>query len=232
MLRVTSHMRLRARDRPLHFKHSHWWKRQNWSKFASLRLRGQWSMWMQDGCKVFLHGIMHGIEGIMFHGHLDYFQKPPPGGRPYTKPGDHGTPDVHNHRFVSFYFIMCEGACEWKFTEITFCRGPRSHILHTALEGQRPHLMILEVSWNGLGTLSFWALTILWSRHLARMWSDPLGWVYYSRRFVRHEVNVNNLMWMCHNPLAPNVGMIRGWLRSISVPHHMEEENKVIFLYF
>ena len=95
---------------------------------------------MQDGCKVFLHGIMHGIEGIMFHGHLDYFQKPPPGGRPYTKPGDHGTPDVHNHRFVSFYFIMCEGACEWKFTEITFCRGPRSHMTSHCTRGSETTL--------------------------------------------------------------------------------------------
>jgi hypothetical protein len=29
---------------------------------------------------------IHGIEWIMFHGHLDYFQEPPRGGRPNTKP--------------------------------------------------------------------------------------------------------------------------------------------------
>ena len=34
---------------------------------------------------------------IMFHGHLDYFQKPPLGGRPNTKPRDHGTPKSHDH---------------------------------------------------------------------------------------------------------------------------------------
>ena len=40
---------------------------------------------------------LHGIEWIMFHGHLDYFQKPPLGGRPNTKPlGDHDTPNAHN----------------------------------------------------------------------------------------------------------------------------------------
>jgi hypothetical protein len=33
----------------------------------------------------------------MFHGHLDYFQKPMLGGRPNAKPGDHGTPNTHNH---------------------------------------------------------------------------------------------------------------------------------------
>ena len=31
---------------------------------------------MQDGCKVFsLRGVLHGIEWVMFHGHLDHFQK-------------------------------------------------------------------------------------------------------------------------------------------------------------
>jgi hypothetical protein len=30
----------------------------------------------------------------MFHGHLDYFQEQPVGGRPNTKPGDHGIPKL------------------------------------------------------------------------------------------------------------------------------------------
>ena len=42
---------------PLHFKHSHWWKRRSWSKFASC-LRDQRSMWMQDGCKVYMDSCM------------------------------------------------------------------------------------------------------------------------------------------------------------------------------
>ena len=28
---------------------------------------------------------------------LDYFKKPPLGGRPITKLGDHDTPNAHNH---------------------------------------------------------------------------------------------------------------------------------------
>ena len=52
---------------------------------------------MQDGCKVYMDSFLHGIEWIMFHGHLDYFQKPPLGARPKIKPGDHGTPNAHNH---------------------------------------------------------------------------------------------------------------------------------------
>jgi hypothetical protein len=50
---------------------------------------------MQDGC-VRLHGFLHGIKWIMFHGHLDCFQKPPLGGRLNTKLGDHGILNARN----------------------------------------------------------------------------------------------------------------------------------------
>jgi hypothetical protein len=59
---------------------------------------------MQDGSKS-LHGFLHGIEWIMFHGHLDYFLKPPHEGRPNTKPRDHGTPNTHNRWFILFYHV-------------------------------------------------------------------------------------------------------------------------------
>ena len=70
----------------------------------TLRLRDQQSMWMARWMYS-LHGFLHGIEWIMFHGHLDYFQKPPLGGRPNTKPGDHGTPNAHNRWFILFYHV-------------------------------------------------------------------------------------------------------------------------------
>ena len=41
----------------------------------------------------------------MFHGHLDYFQKSPFGGKPNTKPGDHGTPNAHNRWFILLYHV-------------------------------------------------------------------------------------------------------------------------------
>ena len=59
-------------------------------------------MWMQDGCKS-LHGFLRGSQWIMFHGHLDYFRKPPLGGRPSIKPCDHGTLNVYNRWIVLFY---------------------------------------------------------------------------------------------------------------------------------
>ena len=58
---------------------------------------------MQDGC---LHGVLHGIEWIMFHNHSDYFQKSPLEGSFNTKSGDH-----KSGTFTAvdlFYFIMCE----------------------------------------------------------------------------------------------------------------------------
>ena len=45
-------------------------------------------------------------NGSCFHGHLDYFQKPPLGGRSNTKPlGDHGTLNAHHRRFILFYHV-------------------------------------------------------------------------------------------------------------------------------
>jgi hypothetical protein len=52
-----------------------------------------------------IHGFLHGIERIMFHGHLDYFQKPPLGGWPNTKPGDIASPNAHNRRFILIYHV-------------------------------------------------------------------------------------------------------------------------------
>ena len=85
---------------------------------------------MQHGCQV-LCGFLHGIEWIMFHGHLDYFPKPPLGGRSNTKPGHHGTPNVHRLRahdhYASSTLIDGNGRS-----------GPSS--LHTTLEGPAEHV--------------------------------------------------------------------------------------------
>ena len=57
----------------------------------TLRLRGPMeyvnARWMES---------LHGIEWIVFHGHLDCFPNPPPGGRPTTKSGDHGALNANN----------------------------------------------------------------------------------------------------------------------------------------
>ena len=107
----------------------------------------------------------------MFHGHLDYFQKPPLGGRPNTKPGDHGTPNAHNRWFILFYHVWGPAWIEIHWNSIWL--RARSH-------------MTSHYTWGSVTTLHdfggvlgrpldtfFWALTISWSRLLARVWSGP-----------------------------------------------------------
>ena len=90
----------------------------------------------------------------MFHGHLDYFQQPPLGGRPSTRPEDHGTRNTHNRWFILFYHVWELTWIEIHWNGIWLRAGPGHIWLHTTLEGPWPHHMILEVSWEGLQTLS------------------------------------------------------------------------------
>ena len=80
---------------------------------------------MQDGCKS-LHGPLHGIKWIMFHGHLDYSQKPPLGGRPNTNPWYRDTPNAHHRWFILYYHVR-----EQKIIEIAFGWEP-GHIWMTS----------------------------------------------------------------------------------------------------
>ena len=104
--------------------------------------------WMQS-----LHGLLHGIEWIMFHGHLDYFLKPPLRGRPNTKPRDCGTPNIHNRWFILFYHGLRTRMNEIHWNSM----GLRAQSCMTSNNawGPWPHHMILEVSWDGFWTLSF-----------------------------------------------------------------------------
>ena len=95
-----------------------------------------------------LRGFLHGIGWIMFHGHLDYFQRPPLGGRPNTKWGDQNTMNAHNRWIFLFLSWM-----EVRLNSI-WSRA-RSHMTSHYTQGPWPHYMISEVSWDGLWTLSF-----------------------------------------------------------------------------
>jgi hypothetical protein len=85
----------------LHFKHSHWWNRRSWSKFATSHYawgtKGVWE------CKMDVKSTW--IPNMVSNGacFMDYFQKPSLGGRPNTKPRDHGTPNTHNCWFILLY---------------------------------------------------------------------------------------------------------------------------------
>ena len=101
-----------------------------------------------------LHGFVHGMQWIMFHGHLDYFQKPLLGGRSNTKPGDHGTSNAHNRWFIVFYHVWGPAWIDIHGNSI-WLRAWSHMTSHTTLESPWPHCMTLEVSWNGLWTHSF-----------------------------------------------------------------------------
>jgi hypothetical protein len=89
----------------------------------------------------------------MFHGRLDYFQKPPFGCRPNTKPGDHGTPNVNNCWFILLYHVWGLAWIEihWNSIWLSAWSPMASHYTW----GLWPHYTILEVCWDGLWTLSF-----------------------------------------------------------------------------
>ena len=90
---------------PLHFKHSRWWKRRSPSKFASHYAGGtNGVMWMQDGCTIYMDPYM-ASNGSRFVVTWIIFQKSPFGGRPNTKPEDHGTPNAHHRWSILFYHV-------------------------------------------------------------------------------------------------------------------------------
>jgi hypothetical protein len=107
----------------------------------------------------------------MFCGHLYCFQKQPLGGSSDTKPGDHGTPNAYNCWFILFYHVWGSTWIEIHWNSIWL--SARSH-------------MASYYTWGSVTTLHdfggelgrpldtfFWALTILWSQLLARVWSGP-----------------------------------------------------------
>ena len=119
-----------------------------------------------------LHGFLHGIECIMFHGHLDYIQEPPLGGRPNTKPGDYGTPNAHNRWFILLYHVGGPAWIEIHWNSI-WSRA-RSHTAsnYTWESVTKLHDFGGVLGRRPLDTF-FWALTISWSRLLAHVWSGP-----------------------------------------------------------
>ena len=107
----------------------------------------------------------------MLHYHLDYFQKPPLGGRSNMRLGDHGTPNAHNCWFILFYHVWGPARIDIHWNSIWL--RAQSH-------------MTSHYTWGSLITLHdfggvlgwpldtfFWALKISWSRLLARVWSGP-----------------------------------------------------------
>jgi hypothetical protein len=118
----------------------------------ALRLRDQHSMWLQDGCKVYMDAYMASngsyfmVTWTIFKNHL-------------LEVGLKQHRETMVRRTLTtvglFYFIMCEDPHEKKFVEIGFGWGLGHIWFHITLEDMWPYCMILEVCWDGLWTLSF-----------------------------------------------------------------------------
>ena len=117
------------------------------------------------------HGFLHGIEWIMLHGHLDYFQKPSLGSM-IGLTQSRETMRLWTLTTVgSFYFYHVWGPAWIKIHWNSISLGVWSHV-------------ISHHTWESVSTLHdfggvlgrpldnfLWALTISWSRLLACVWS-------------------------------------------------------------
>ena len=109
----------------------------------------------------------------MFHGHLDYFQKPPFGGRPKLTQNREtmALRMLTTVGFIVFYHVR--GPAWIKIHWISIWLRVRSHMTSHYRWG-------FVTTLHGFGSVFgrpldtfFWALTISWSRLLACVWSGP-----------------------------------------------------------
>jgi hypothetical protein len=90
----------------------------------------------------------------MFHGHLDYFQKPPFGGRSNIETGRPWHSKISQP--LIYLILSCvRTRMNGKSLKLHLVEGHGHIRLYTTLDDPWPHYMILEVCWNGLWTLSF-----------------------------------------------------------------------------
>ena len=138
----------------------------------------------------------------MLHRHLDYFQTPPLGGRPTTKPGDHGIPNAHNRWFILFYHVWGPTWIDIGWNSIWWrARSPMTS-QYTWGFVTTLHDFGSVFGWP-LDTFS-WALTILWSQVLALVWSDPKGrFTLWPRKLDQGIVRALIGCWSC--PMTTSV---------------------------
>ena len=155
---------------PLYFKHSHWWKRRSRSKLAS---HYTWETNGVSECKMDVESTWiptwHRMDCVSWP--LILFSKTTSWREANTKPWDNGTLNAHNRWFILFCHVRGPTWIEIHWNNIWL--RDRSH-------------MTSHYTWGSVTTLHdfggvfgwpldtfFWALTISWSRLLARVWSGP-----------------------------------------------------------
>ena len=176
-LRATSHTRLRA-PWPLHFKHSRWWKRWSWSKFAS---DYTWGINRVCECKMDVKSTWTPTWHWMDHVSWSFglFQKPPLGGRLNTKSGDHSTLNAHKCWFILYYHVWGPAWIETHWISIWL--GAQSH-------------MASHYTWGSVTTHTTWCWDGLWTL------SFGLSQFYGHNSWLMCEVALNvKLTFFCHS---------------------------------
>ena len=126
----------------------------------------------------------------MDHGHLDYCQKAPLGGRPNKKPEDHGTPTADNRWFILFDHIREPAWKEIHWNSIWLRAWSHMAWHYTWGSMTTLHDFGGVLGWS-LHTF-FWARAISWSWLLARVWNGPnCNWHVY-RRLIASVVQSNS----------------------------------------
>jgi hypothetical protein len=128
----------------------------------------------------------------MFHGHLDYFPKPPLGGRPNTKPRSHG--NSKRSQPLIYSILSCVRTRINRIHWNSIWLRAQSHMASHNTRGSMTTLHDFGgVSGRPLHTF-FWALTISQSRLLACVWGGP---DMYSPPMLVSRHNLSNIYY--HN---------------------------------
>ena len=136
----------------------------------TLHLRDQRSMWMQDGCKVYMDSYMASngscfmVTWTIFKHHLLEVSLT-------QNQETMVTPNAHNHWFILFYHVW--GPAYIKIHQNNICLRSQSHLTSHYTWGSVTTLHDYGgVLGRHLDTF-FWALTISWSWLLDCVWSGP-----------------------------------------------------------
>ena len=107
----------------------------------------------------------------MFHNHLGYFPKPPLGGRPNTKRGDHGTLNARNRWFILFRHVWGPAWIEihWNIIWLRTRLHMTSHYTWGSVTTRYDFGGVLGQPLNTF----FWTFTTSWSQLLTHVWNGP-----------------------------------------------------------
>ena len=120
-LRATSHTRLRARDHCAASTLIGGKGGAGLILFHTSTLEGPIEYVSARGMESLVHGFLRGIEWNMFHGHLDYFEKPSLGSLGLLTQ-NRETMALRTLTKVDFFMFLswCEDLLDWKFIGIAF----------------------------------------------------------------------------------------------------------------